>query len=80
MDLKQQIGREDELCLGTAVSLSLMAERNLCVEEYEELEQYIPGEVFESNVKANVDGSYLVKFNGMTKKEEYLHRDMLIIE
>ena len=68
-----------ERYLGIATELSPMAIRNLCEDEIEDMKQYLPCEAFESDEIAIVDDSYLVKFEGMTEREEYIHIDMLII-
>ncbi|MHA2364734.1 MAG: hypothetical protein ACXAC7_12330 [Candidatus Hodarchaeales archaeon] len=65
--------------LGIATKLSPMAKRNLPEHEIEDIEQHLPCEAFESDEKSNVDNTYLVKFEGMTQREEYIHKDMLII-
>lgn len=65
--------------LGIATELSPMAIRHLCVDDIDALEQYLPCEAFASDEIANVDDSYLVKFEDMTQREEYVHIDMLII-
>lgn len=66
--------------IGMAVDLSDEAKKHLCVDEEEELNDYLPCRVYETDEIALVDGSRLIWLEDSPKNvAHYVHRSMLVI-
>ena len=66
--------------IGMAVDLSDEAKRHLCVDEEEELNEYLPCKAYETDEIALVDGSRLIWLEGSPENvAHYVHRDMLVL-
>jgi len=66
--------------IGMAVDLSDEAKRHLCVDEEEELNEYLPCKAYETDEIALVDGSRLIWLEYSPENvAHYVHRSMLVL-
>jgi hypothetical protein len=66
--------------IGMAVDLSDEAKSHLCVDDEEELNEYLPCRAYETDEISLVDGSRLIWLEGSPENvAHYVHRDMLVL-
>jgi len=65
--------------LGYANDISACGYDNMSEEDIEDIKRYLPGKVYQTDVKAEVDDTYLLSFKGMCYYFQFIHEDFLDI-